>query len=73
MPQGEPVGILEIAELFGTTRKTVDTWRERYGPAHAHPFPPRRWTVGGRPAWDRADVEAWALATDRPIKITGPR
>jgi predicted DNA-binding transcriptional regulator AlpA len=56
----EPVGVVEIAERLGVTRKAVDAWRMRdLG------FPEPRWTVGGRPAWEWEDVEAWARATSR--------
>lgn len=60
-----PVGVKEIADRAGTTRKGVDTWRERYGPGHPAAFPPHRWTVGGRPAWDWGDIHAWGVATGR--------
>lgn len=57
----EPVGIKELADRVGTTRKTVDTWRERPGAK----FPSPRWVVGGRPAWDWCDIEEWGVATGR--------
>lgn len=50
----EPVGVVEIAERCGVTRGAVDAWRARYTN-----FPTPRWTVGGRPAWDWSDIEAW--------------
>lgn len=50
----DPVGAVEIAARLGVKRRTVDSWRQR-GLA----FPDPRWTVGGRPAWDWPDVEAW--------------
>lgn len=56
----EPVGVVEIADRLGVTRKAVDAWRMRdLG------FPEPRWTVGGRPAWEWEDVEAWARETGR--------
>jgi hypothetical protein len=61
----EPVGIKELAELCQTTRKNVDKWRTRYGPKHPAPFPSPRWEVGGRPAWDRPDIEDWGRRTGR--------
>lgn len=50
----DPVGAVEIAERLGVKRRTVDQWRQR-----ELGFPVPRWTVGGRPAWDWPDVEAW--------------
>jgi len=56
----EPVGIVEIAQRLGVTRAALDKWRSRdVG------FPEPRWTVGGRPAWEWDDVEAWARRTGR--------
>lgn len=55
-----PVGTVEIAERLAVTRNAVDKWRAR-DPG----FPAPRWTVGGRPAWEWADVAAWAEATGR--------
>lgn len=51
----DPVGIVEIAERCGVTRGAVAAWRSR----HADTFPAPRWTVGGRPAWNWDDIEAW--------------
>ena len=56
-----PVGTVEIAERLGVARGTVDQWRQR----PAVNFPDPTWTVGGRPAWDWAEVHAWAVATGR--------
>ena len=56
---GDPVGAVEIAERLGVKRATVDQWRARGG------FPPVRWLVGNRPAWDWADIEAWGRSTGR--------
>lgn len=55
----EPVGLAEIAERLGVKRGTVDVWRRR------DRLPEPRWTVGGRPAWDWADIVAWAERTGR--------
>ena len=52
-----PVGAVEIAARLGVARRTVDQWRQR-----ELGFPEPRWTVGGRPAWAWADIEAWAAA-----------
>lgn len=58
-PTPEPVGIVEIAARLGVKRRTVDQWGQR------GLLPAPRWTVGGRPCWDWADVEAWARETER--------
>lgn len=60
-PSGcEPVGIVEICEKLGVSRSAYDQWQHRdLG------FPAARWTVGGRPAWNWPDVEAWAKETGR--------
>jgi len=55
----DPVGIPEIAARLGVKRATVDTWRLR------GLLPEPRWTVGGRPAWEWADVQGWAWKTGR--------
>jgi predicted site-specific integrase-resolvase len=55
----EPVGLIEIAERLGVQRKTADMWR------HRDLLPPARWQVGGRPAWNWDDIEAWAGETGR--------
>jgi predicted DNA-binding transcriptional regulator AlpA len=54
-----PVGLVEVADLLDVERHTVDRWRERCV------MPAPRWTVGGRPAWERADILAWAIQTGR--------
>lgn len=56
----DPVGTIEIAERLGVTRDAVNQWRRR-----PLDFPEPQWTIGGRPAWEWADVEAWAKATGR--------
>lgn len=61
----EPVGVVEIAQRAKVSREAVNKWRERYGGDAEHPFPDQRWTVGGRPAWDWSDVEAWLRKTGR--------
>lgn len=55
----EVVGAVEIARRLGVGRGTVDQWRQR------DLFPAPSWAVGGRPAWDWPDIEAWAKETDR--------
>lgn len=52
----DPVGAVEIAQRLDVSRRTVDSWRQR---GDAVGFPPPRWTVGGRPAWDWSDIESW--------------
>jgi predicted DNA-binding transcriptional regulator AlpA len=56
----DPVGTVEIAARLAVARSTVDQWRQR-----SLGFPEPRWTVGGRPAWNWLDVEAWAVQTER--------
>lgn len=55
----DPVGTVEIAARLGVKRATVDQWRVR------NLLPSPTWTVGGRPAWEWAMIEAWARATGR--------
>jgi predicted DNA-binding transcriptional regulator AlpA len=60
LPDPTPVGATEIAERAGVERATVEQWTRR------HPdFPRPRWTVGGRPAWAWAEIQAWLAATGR--------
>lgn len=47
------VGIPEIARRLGVKRATIDQWK------WLGQFPPPKWTVGGRPAWDMRDVQKW--------------
>ena len=58
--KADPVGAVEIATRLGVKRTTVDQWRQR-----SIGFPEPRWTVGGRPAWQWEDVEAWHAARAR--------
>ena len=60
-PAGEsiPVGAAEIAARLGVRPQTVHTWR------HRKLMPQPRWTVSGQPAWDWAEIEAWARRTGR--------
>lgn len=58
----DPVGLVEIAARLGVRRATADKWQDR------GLLPLRRWTVGGRPAWDWADIAAWADRTGRGVK-----
>lgn len=61
-----PVGIAEIAERLGVRRQTVDMWRYR------GVLPSPRWSVGGRPAWELADVVAWYEARSATRVPSGP-
>lgn len=57
-----PVGIAQIADVFGVQRQTVETWKGR----KATGFPDPRWTVGGSPGWClHCDVLPWAERTGR--------
>ncbi len=62
------VGVPEIAERLGVSRRTVITWNYRRRlPLRPpwQPFPEPLKTISGRPAWDWADVETWARLTGR--------
>lgn len=62
MSSCDPVGMTEIAARLGVSLKAVQNWPARPGAR----FPPARWTVGGRPAWDwQQDIEPWARETGR--------
>jgi hypothetical protein len=54
-----PVGAAEIAARLGVKPQTVHTWR------HRKLMPAPRWTVSGQPAWEWAEIEAWARRTGR--------
>lgn len=54
-----PVGAAEIASRLRVKPQTVHTWRQR------KLMPEPRWTVSGQPAWDWAEIEAWARRTGR--------
>lgn len=62
MPEEHPkvVGTVEIASRLGVTRAAIDQWHRR--PVG---FPEPKWTIGGRPAWDWAEVKRWAVDTGR--------
>lgn len=55
----DPVGGVEIAEKLAVRRQTVSMWHLR------GLLPEPKWTVSGNPAWNWADIEAWAEATNR--------
>ena len=54
-----PVGAAEIAERLGVEPQTVHTWRQR------GVLPEPRWTVSGKPAWEWAEIEQWAIRSGR--------
>lgn len=54
-----PVGASEIAVRLRVRQQTVHAWR------HRGLLPDPTWTVSGQPAWDWADIEAWARRTGR--------
>jgi predicted DNA-binding transcriptional regulator AlpA len=53
------VGLVEIAERLGVERTTAVKWNQR------GLLPEPAWTVSGAPAWDWAEIEAWAKSTGR--------
>jgi hypothetical protein len=61
----DPVGQAEIADRLGENRQTVAQWHYR------GLLPPARWTVGGRPAWNWADIVRWERAGGRPGRREG--
>jgi predicted DNA-binding transcriptional regulator AlpA len=66
-PAEEVVGLTEVAELLGVTKRTV----QRYY-SERDDFPePLGHLAGGR-VWLRSDVEAWAKQT-LPLKVGRPR
>lgn len=54
-----PMGAVEIAKLLGVKRQTVNQWVFR------NHMPEPLWVVSGMPAWDRAQIVAWAKLTGR--------
>lgn len=56
----EPVGQKDIADRLGVKQNRVAMWAQR---RETTGFPEPRWSVGGRPAWNWADVEKWAKQT----------
>jgi hypothetical protein len=54
-----PVGAAEVAARLHVKPQTVHTWR------HRNLMPAPRWNVSGQPAWDWAEIEAWAKQTGR--------
>jgi len=54
-----PVGIAEVAELFGVKSPTVHQWRAR------GLFPEPDFQVGGSPAWVLSTFREWGEATLR--------
>ena len=58
-----PVGAAEVAERLRVKPQTVHTWR------HRKLMPEPRWAVSGQPAWDWAEIEAWAKETGRIPEI----
>jgi hypothetical protein len=55
----DPVGMREISELSGASKRTVETWRLR----DQLPEPAVVISVG--PLWNRRDVELWLLDSGR--------
>lgn len=56
----EPMGAQEVADYLGVKRGTVHQWQ------HRKVFPAADWdSVNGAPAWNKATVIGWAVATGR--------
>lgn len=55
----KPVGMAELADIFGVKRATVDQWGQR------GILPQPDWTVGGRPAWNEPKILEWGRETGR--------
>jgi hypothetical protein len=56
----DPIGISELAEMFGVKPSTVHMWRYRdQMPEPDYP------AINGHPAWDRSVIIAWAFDTGR--------
>lgn len=58
-PHPTVVGVADIADRLGVSRATVDQWKWRGR------LPQPKWSISGNPAWDWADIEAWARKTGR--------
>lgn len=56
----------DVARRTGVSPKTVDFWRT------LPEFPEPRWSVGGRPAWDWDEVNAWRIDRAAGILPGGP-
>jgi len=57
--RADPVGLQEIADRLGVSRRTPQQWRLR------GLLPEPRWSVGGVPIWNWGDIERWARETGR--------
>jgi hypothetical protein len=58
MSELEPLGPIEVAQLLGVERNTVDVWRRRG-------LITPRWVLAGGPLYERGEIEDWARATGR--------
>lgn len=68
-PQKPPVGLPEIAAMFGVSAKTPVRWgyRSRRGEMPV-PFPEPDFTISrGVPGWYRATIDRWSQDSGRPI------
>lgn len=66
MPRRDrPLGLRDIAELFGVGAETPDRWRYRQ-PKHGPAFPHPDGLISGRtPYWWLSTMERWGRATQR--------
>ena len=68
-PEKPPVGLPEVAAMFGVSAKTPVRWgyRSRLGEMPV-PFPEPDFTISrGVPGWYRSTIDRWAQESGRPI------
>lgn len=58
-PGDEPLGITELAAMFGRKRRTVEAWR------YQGLLPQPDVTVGQSPGWYPSTLRAWGIRTGR--------
>lgn len=58
------IGQAGIADLAGVKRQVVTTWRRRFGPASADPFPEPTRSMSERDLFDASEVALWLESTN---------
>jgi hypothetical protein len=76
-PLPQLLGIAQVAEAFGVTKKALEKWSERTrdtdDPAATLPPPPEpRLKISRTPLWLPEDWRSWAEATHRPYNPPPP-